>query len=100
VIPLVRSADKDKANSDVLNPLHWPCDRKSLIDELWSLALASLAQMPAYEDHVNRESEFMGRALEPWRPILAVAKWLDDQGVDGLYSRMVKLLVGYQEERK
>jgi hypothetical protein len=100
VIPLVRSADKDKANSDALNPLHWPCDRKSLIDNLWSLALGCLAKMPAYEDHVNRESELMGRALEPWRPILAVAKWLDDQGVDGLYSRMVKLFVGYQEERK
>jgi hypothetical protein len=34
VIPLVRSADKDKANSDALNPLHWPCDRKALIDGL------------------------------------------------------------------
>jgi hypothetical protein len=68
VIPLVRSADKDKANSDALNPLHWPCDHKSLIDDLWSLALTCLAKMPAYEDHVNRESELMGRALEPWRP--------------------------------
>ncbi len=49
---------------------------------------------------MNSEAELSGRILEPWRPILSVAKWLEDQGVEGLYSRMHNLAISYQTEKK
>jgi hypothetical protein len=100
IVPLVRSADKVKANSEVLNPKHWPHPRPALIDDLWALTLAHLAHLPSYEDAVNDEASLGGRLLEPWRPILSVAKWLQDQGVEGLYERMHNLAITYQTEKK
>jgi Domain of unknown function (DUF3854) len=100
IVPLVRSANKAKANSEVLNPKHWPHPRPELIDDLWALALAHLAQLPQYEDMVNEEASLSGRLLEPWRPILSVAKWLQEQGVDGLFDRMQVLAMAYQTEKK
>ena len=41
----------------------------------------------------------MGRTLEPWRAILAVAHWLEDQGATDLYPRMLDLAQAYQTER-
>jgi hypothetical protein len=99
VVPLVRSADPVKANSEVLNPKHWPSPRPALIDDLWALALAHLAKLPDYEDVVNDEASLSGRLLEPWRPILSVAKWLQDHGVDELYTRMHNLALSYQTEK-
>jgi hypothetical protein len=40
-----------------------------------------------------------GRNLEPWRAILAVALWLDENGIEGLSKRMRALSMGYQSER-
>ena len=40
-----------------------------------------------------------GRNLEPWRPILAVAQWLQANGVEGLSGRMEQLSQDYQSER-
>jgi hypothetical protein len=100
IVPLVRSADKAKANSEVLNPKHWPHPRPALIDDLWALALAHLAHLPSYEDTVNDEASIAGRLLEPWRPILSIAKWLQDHGVDGLFDRMQALAMAYQTEKK
>jgi hypothetical protein len=79
---------------------HWPSPRPALIDDLWALALCHLAKLPDYEDWVNDEVSLSGRILEPWRPILSVAKWLDDHGVEGLYARMHQLAVNYQTEKK
>jgi hypothetical protein len=100
IVPLVRSADPVKANAEVLNPKHWPSPRPPLIDDLWALALAHLAKLPDYEDAVNDEASLSGRILEPWRPILSIAKWLEDQGVDGLFERMHNLAKSYQTEKK
>jgi hypothetical protein len=55
--------------------------------------------MPAYEARVSRESALVGRDLEPWRALLAVALWLDDRGVKGLAKLMEALAVVYQAER-
>ena len=100
IVPLVKSADKAKGNTEVMNPKHWPSPRPALIDDLWALALANLAQLPDYEDVVNDEVSLSGRILEPWRPILSVAKWLQDQGVDELYTRMHNLAISYQTDKK
>jgi hypothetical protein len=77
----------------------WPHDRRQLIDDLWALALAHLAELPRYEAQVNERARLTGRSLEPWRAILAVAAWLDDNGTVGLFDRLEALSVAYQEER-
>jgi hypothetical protein len=99
VVPLIRTPDRRRANADPLDYTLWPCDRQELIDDLWALALAHLAELPAYEARVSAESALVGRDLEPWRAILAVALWLDDQGVEGLGGLMEELAKSYQAER-
>jgi hypothetical protein len=69
------------------------------VDDLWALALANLSALPPYESRVNDRAALTGRALEPWRALLATALWLDENGLSGLWDRMEKLSVGYQEER-
>jgi hypothetical protein len=54
----------------------------------------------AYEAKVNRTASLTGRNLEPWRAALAVAAWLQDKGVSGLYDRLSRLSVNYQSERQ
>jgi len=99
VIPLVRAADAQKANSEVLDYAQWPHDRRTLLDDLWALALANLPALPAHDDAVGGDAPLMGRNLEPWRALLAVAHWLDNLGEAGLYQRMVTLAESYQTER-
>ena len=99
IVPLIRTPDRYRANADPLDYALWPCDRRKLVDDLWLVALAHLPQLPGYETWVNDNARLTGRNLEPWRATLAVAKWLDDQGVAGLWERMERLAVDYQKER-
>jgi hypothetical protein len=87
VIPLVRTPDRYRANADPLDYEAWPHDRRQLIDDLWSLALAHLPELRQYERAVNDKARLAGRNLEPWRAILAVALWLDDQDTQGVLKR-------------
>lgn len=96
VIPLLRTLDRDKANADPLDYTLWPHDRQTLIDDLWALALAHLPELPDIDLQVAGRASLTGRALEPWRAILAVALWLDE----ALFARMDALSVAYQEERQ
>jgi hypothetical protein len=99
VVPLIRTPDRYRANADPLEYNLWPHDRRALIDDLWALGLAHLPALPAYEAKVNGSSHLAGRNLEPWRALLAVALWLDDNGAAGLSERMTALSVSYQTER-
>lgn len=99
VIPLIRTADPRKANAEVLDHSLWPCDHRRLLDDLWAVALANLAGMPAHQAAVNANAPLVGRNLEPWRALLSVAHWLDGSGVPGLYERMCELARSYQTER-
>lgn len=99
IVPLIRTPDRHRANADVLEYGLWPHDRRKLIDDLWSLALAHLAELPKYENRVNQDATLTGRNLEPWRALLAVALWLDEKGVAGLWQRMEALSQSYQSER-
>ncbi len=99
IIPLVRTADVRKANSEPLEYREWPCQQRQLLDDLWALALSNLASMTAHEAAVNADAPLFGRTLEPWRALLAVAHWLDGLGEEGLYGRMVSLARAYQTER-
>jgi hypothetical protein len=64
------------------------------------LVVSDLQNLNSYESKVNERSLLTGRNLEPWKAILAVAHWLEDQGVIGLWERMNKLSHTYQKERQ
>jgi hypothetical protein len=99
-VPLVRSADAHRAKVNPLDYTTWPCDRRRLVDDLWAVGLAHLADLREYDTRAAGRSSLTGRDLEPWRGILAVALWLEEaHGVEGLFGRMEKLSVDYQTER-
>jgi hypothetical protein len=100
VIPLVRSAVQRTANADPCDPDAWPCDRRRLIDDLWAVGLTSLPRLRVHDVRAAAQARLSGRNLEPWRAILAVALWLQEEhGVAGLYGRLEALSVAYQSER-
>lgn len=99
IVPLIRTPDRYRANADPMESGLWPHERRQLIDDLWRLALAQLPVVRLYEARVNREARLTGRNLEPWRAILAVALWLEDQGCAGLWQRLEQLSWEYQAER-
>jgi hypothetical protein len=100
VVPLVRSADGQKANRDPADHETWPVDRRRLVDDLWSLGLANLTAVRAYDRKVTERTTMVGRVLEPWRAILTVALWLQEkQGMTGIFDRMLALAERYQGER-
>ena len=80
----------------------WPHDRRGLIDDLWAVGLAHVSGAGAVRDARQRaRRELLGRSLEPWRSILAVALWLDDvRGGGRLYEEMSGLAAAYQAERR
>lgn len=99
IIPLIRTPDRYRANADPLDFGLWKHDRRALVDDLFALACENLPTLAAYEARVNEKAELTGRNLEPWRAILAVALWLEDEGVTGLWQRIEALSHAYQSER-
>ncbi len=100
IIPVVRTAQRSKGNADPLDDSQWPCDRHKLIDDLWAMALANLGGLPAFDKLIGEKSKLIGRDLQPWRAILAVAAWLDSMGVSSLWGKIESLAAGtYQDER-
>ena len=78
IIPLIRTADRNKANFDPMDYSLWPHDRKALQDELWAIGLANLPVLHDYENQVAQIARLRGRNLQPWKAILSIATWLDD----------------------
>jgi hypothetical protein len=99
IVPLIRTANREKANADPLDYRLWPLPRAQLVNDLWALALSHCAMMPTHDAHVADTATLLGRNLEPWRAVLAVAEWLTSCGVDGLSERMEALAHAYQKER-
>jgi hypothetical protein len=99
VVPLIRTADKAKANSDPADHASWPHDRATLVDDLWALGLAYLPEVGQFEAEACEKARVQGRTLEPWRAILTIAAWLESNGVADLYHRMEALSFAYQSER-
>src|SRR5262249_52115458 len=99
-VPLVRSGDPHRAKANPLDHKLWPHDRRRLVDDLWALGLANLPELQARDAEVADRVQLLGRDLEPWRMILAVALWLQEgHGVAGLFDRMQRLADCYQRER-
>jgi hypothetical protein len=100
IIPMVRTLDGKKGNADIWDAGTWPHEPQKLLDSLWSVALANFSQISSFDSKVKELSPLVGRALEPWRAILAVALWLESEGVVGIGERMNNLSIKYQKERK
>ncbi|KPL80848.1 hypothetical protein ADN00_01275 [Ornatilinea apprima] len=118
VIPLIRTADRDKANYDPLDYALWPHDRRILVDELWSVGLANMSVLHNFEILVAQKARLRGRNLQPWKAILSIAAWLDSldhqhrllrssmvrsQGqeqvvISGLWQRLEEISWHYQQE--
>jgi hypothetical protein len=99
IVPLIRTANRRKANADVLESRLWPVPKAQLVDDCWALALTHGATLRKYDGIVADTSSLLGRTLEPWRAILAVAHWLTDCGVTDLAGRIEALAQDYQKER-
>lgn len=99
IVPLIRTANREKANADPLDYRLWPLPRAQLVDDLWALALCHYAMMPTHDAYVADTATLLGRNLEPWRALLAVAHWLTSCGVAELFERMEALSHAYQQER-
>jgi hypothetical protein len=99
-IPVVRTNDKEKAKRSTADHGSWPCDRRRLLDDLWALGLAGLPALPQRDVEAAARTKLSGRQLEPWRAVLAVAWWLQEEHhVAGLFEEMETLSRKYQDER-
>lgn len=87
------------ANSDPRDYALWPFNKRQLLDDLWALSLCHLPELPQYDQLVSQKAALSGRNLEPWRSLLAVAYFLQEKGIDGLFERVNQLSVSYQRER-
>ena len=99
IVPLVKTPD-EKANRELHELTDWASIRQHLLDDLWALALAHLPTVKGYVPQVRQATSLRGRALEPWLALLTTARWLDAQGVSGVWERMEALAQHYQEERR
>ena len=98
-VPLVRTGDRHKANADVMDFELWPFNRDTIVSDLWSLSLANLVRMRDYDRAVAERAALSGRDLEPWRALLSVALWLQEEGLAGIFDRLDALSCAYQRER-
>jgi hypothetical protein len=101
-IPLVPTNDFKKAGRDPETMDDWPHDPKTISDDLWILGVRHLTAVEfAYSRTIS--SALLGRAFDPWRPLLAVATYLDvacPNQYQGLFDEIHDLAVNYQESRQ
>jgi len=99
VVPLIRTDNHNIGNRDPADHALWPHDWRKLIDDLWVLATVYLPEMKIFDELVGNSSSLVGRSLQPWRAVLAVAAWLEKNGVNGIQNRMINLADNYQQEK-
>ena len=99
-IPLIRSTDKAKMSREPNDADLWPHNRNQLIDDLWTVGLSCMAEVAPYERKAAEKATLLGRSLQPWQNILAVALWLEEKHeAAGLFKSMDDISVAYQQER-
>ena len=65
------------------------------------IGINALPELTQWDRWVAEHAYLEGRNLQPWRAILAVARWLDEKGGDGLFEKMNSLSLHYhQVERR
>jgi hypothetical protein len=100
VIPLLKTADPQRGNRDPADEMSWPVNRRTLIDHLWMLATSLLPQAARLWQELGNEQEIIGRAFEPWRAVIAVARLIERQGASELEARMRELMRAYQTQKQ
>jgi len=98
--PLVASSDKAKTDREPMEGESWPpqTDRRTLVDDLFALALTNLPALPAYDRKAAGLVSESGRKLQPWRVPLGVALWLQERGVEGVFERLVQTMRAYHRD--
>jgi hypothetical protein len=99
ILPLVKTDDAERGNRDPADVARWPCDQRGLQDDLWSLGLWLLPEAERVWAELDAEVELVGRAFEPWRALIVVARLLERHGVQGLEGRIRALMRAYQKEK-
>jgi hypothetical protein len=61
VVPLVASADAERANRDPENPDDWPVDQRALRDDLWAFALFLQSKAATIWTELSKETSMFGR---------------------------------------
>jgi len=100
VMPFLKTDDPTRGNRDPASEETWPVNRRRLIDALWALALSLLSEAAQIWRGLADERELMGRAFEPWRAVIAIAKLLEKHGAVELESRMRATMLAYQTQKQ
>jgi hypothetical protein len=99
MVPLKRTTDRGRANTDPNDHEYWPMDLRKMVDDLWALAVAHVAEIPQMERDTREAAHLSGRQLQAWLQPLTIAKWLEEKcGVSGLFAQIDHLSVKYQAE--
>jgi hypothetical protein len=106
VVSLVRT-DSAKGNCDPADRDRWPHDQRRLTDDLWAWALAALPRAKALWAELEDEADVVGRDYQPWRPVLLVARLVEESlrpespaaeaALRGLERRLRTLMAGQRE---
>ena len=92
-IPLVRSDNPELADADPADELLWPTLPRELIDYLWNLAITK--QRRTRQLFQKARGEVSGREFQPWRPLVAIARLIDEDSphleVESLVRRLISL---------
>lgn len=100
-ITLTPSPDPAKNARDPMSADDWPFDRRQLVDDLWLVGLQNVVSIRRYYRETQSDV-LVGRAFEPWKPLLAIAEWLEGSGrseVEGLNQRVHDFAVAYQDRK-
>ena len=96
-LPMIASADKEKTRRSPTRPEDWPCDVRTLVDDLWMLGVGYLSRLQQCDADAAQMSPLVGRALDIFRMPLAVTYWLEiDHGARGVFDRMSLLAQTHQ----
>jgi hypothetical protein len=63
---------------------------------MWKIAISNLPNMGDHQTAAVKQAPLSGRQLDPWRSVLAIARWLD---IPGLHQRMENLMVSYHNQK-
>ena len=99
VLPLVASADAERANRDPQNAEDWPVDQSQLRADLWALGLLLQREAADMWNNMSAETSVVGRDWERWRAVMTVARLFEHHGVARLMSDMMKIMSTYNEQR-
>jgi hypothetical protein len=101
-IPQVTTVDAPKSHRSPMDDKAWPVNRQELIDDLFLIALEHLPAVQRVDEAISARvgDSLVGRELEPWRALLSLALWLQEQhGLPAIFDTMLTLAMKHQREK-